>query len=759
MDESLLGPKAARLPVAEEDEELWNALKDDHVDHHDDAMNVPLRGGGYAHHDPEEHEAFLSRPGRQPAAQMPSLRAHVHLPAISTLFQNVAESTKSAVASAKNRVGGVHMAGGSQSPPNTPNVRISNAPDDHGRVANVDAFLISLYNYFYHKGFWTIATVEIVSLCTGLFSVTLSSFLLGCVQWHKLLECHDEMDCKQELEHFVTCRADQPGVMHLVVAFYFTMFLFYWIFRAVQLVGTLRDAREMGNFYTQRLNIDERQLQTVTWDEVVTRVLGLINTVSIPSNLRQISSYRLQIDPVLLSTPHDFARRIMRRENYLIAFMNHSLFQGTKILPTWLHFASTTHAMFSINMECNLNICLIDQMFDADQNLSLAVMNDVQMLQKRFMIAGVINLVLTPFILLYRVIRFLSLSAQEWHTNKGLYFGSRRWSAYAQWKFREYNELPHVLEMRMARSYPLAEKYLAMFPAGLVAVVAGGVSFCASSVMAVLIGVSVMEESVLLETTLWDRQLLWYLTIFTGIFALARSFTTQSSPFLLNGDCEEAMLQISAETHHFPKEWRGHCHSYDVRDAFLTLFPYKAVLFAEECLSVILAPYILCVSLPQCARELLLFIRSHSMSIPNTGAVCRFAEFDFKRYGNDMKMESSFINFKQNHPKWVGAEEGEELMQRLGRVKEEELEKSMRLGDTMLYSSQVLSMSQQLMQSQAINTALGVNFGGVRMPLPQENEFYWLEKLHQQGQLGESVISDTSDQSHSNDLTLSSVAV
>lgn len=498
----------------------------------------------------------------------------------------------------------------------------------------------------------------------------------------------------------------------------------------------------------------------MSWDEVVTRVLDLVNGTNVPKNLRQVSSYKLQIDPALLSTPHDFARRIMRRENYLIACMNHSLFQGANLLPTSLQFLSTAHIMCSRNMETNLNLCLVDQMFDADNNLAPSVVHNVEMLQKRFVIAGVINFVLSPFILLYRVSQFFFLSSQEWQMNRVYYFGTRRWSSYALWKFREYNELPHVLDARMARSYSLADRYLSMFPAGPLGIIAGGVAYCASALMAVLIGMSLVDDSLLKETSLYGHPLLWYITIATGIFALSRSFTTSASPFLVHGDCEEAMVQVSAETHYFPKEWRGRCHSFDVRDSFTALFPYKALLFAQECLSVVMAPYILCISLPRLSHDILLFLRSHSLVHPSTGAVCRFAEFDFKEYGNDPKMESSFINFKQNHPKWVGAQEGEALMQRLGKLKEEEMEKSMRMGDTMMYSSgNVMSMSHQLMQSQAIQTALGGPFGGGYAP--QENEFYWLEKvrtfcsgggvgavladlsdtlctqLHQQGQLAE----------------------
>ncbi|RQM16368.1 hypothetical protein DD237_003788 [Peronospora effusa] len=716
MEEPLLN---ANDDHAEEDDELlWNELKDDHRAplYGDTSQQVSSVGG--------QASAASSR-----AMPLPSLRVNVHLPAISTLFREVLNTAKAALPGAQRRANGHEKASTSN--------RVSPVPDRYGNVANLDAFLITLYNYYYHKGFWSIVVVELVSLLTGLFSVVLSSFLLGCVQWRPLLECHRHPEsggCAQEMEHYITCRTDNNGLLGLIGAFYFAMFFVYWISRAFQLVGTLRDTRQMEVFYKERLHIGERQVQTIAWDEVVTRVLDLVNGANTAMNMRQLSSYKLQIDPALLSSPHDFARRIMRRDNYLIAFMNHSLFRSKSLLPSSLQFLSTSHIMCSRNMEANLNICLLDQMFDAELNLAPSVIHNVEMLKKRFVIAGVLNFVLAPFILLYRLSRFFFLAAQEWQTNRVYYFGTRRWSAYAIWRFREYNELPHVLDARMARSYALADRYLGMFPAGSLAIVAGGISFCASSLMAVLVLVSLLEESVLLQTTLFGHELLWYLTVSTGVFALSRSFTSSTSPFLVNGDCEEAMMEVFAETHYFPKEWRGQCHSFEVRDAFTVLFPYKAVLFAEECVSVLLAPYILCVSMPRLAREILLFLRSHSLVHSSTGAVCRFAEFDFKEYGNDAKMESSFVNFKQNHPKWVGAREGEVLMQRLGKLKEEEMEKSMRMGDTMMYSGH-MSMSQQLMQSQAIQNVLS----GGRMSgyMPQDNEFYWLEKLHQQGQLNE----------------------
>lgn len=770
MNESLLAHEVDH--AEEEDELLWNELKDDHDHHHHhthDHSSDHLR-----HH---RSASALSGGRTAPSGPLPSLRAHVHLPAISTLFHNVLDSAKGSFGRQTGTAAGSSAGHGQQShqPSDSQSwqQRTSHAPDALGRVASLDGFLISLYNHFYHKGFWSTATVEIVALFTGLFSVTLSSFLMGCVQWQKMIACNHNANatapCEADLEDFITCSADASNrsMWSVLTSFYFVMFLGYWVFRALQLIGTLRDAYHMSAFYRERyacvicnrlvpgyvaidtdtlyllqsrLHIDERQLQTVKWDEVVNRVLDLVRPTTATPHPTHVSSYRLQIDPALLATPHDFARRIMRRENYLIAFMHHALFQqphvSSRVPASLAAFVATSHVMFSRNMECNLNICLIDEMLDREHNLSRVFVHDASILQKRFLVAGVINFVLTPFILLYRLAHFFFVLAMEWHMSRSLYFVSRRWSAYALWTFREYNELPHVLDARMERSYPAAERYLSRFPAGVGAIIAGGVSFCASSLMAVFIGLSLVDESLLLKTTLGGAPLLWYLTLTTFVFTIARTFTTTTSPFLVtNGDSEEAMMELSAETHYFPKTWRGRCESYDVRDEFVALYPYKGVLLLHEFLSVLLAPYILCVSLPLLARDILLFVRTHTLVLPHTGAVCRFAEFDFKEYGHDAKMERSFVNFKQNHPQWVGGDEGEAFVQRLGQLKEEEMEKSMRLGDTMLYGSNsshalAMSMSQQLLQSQAIHTALGGGgFGGGFGMTPQDNEFYWLEKV------------------------------
>jgi autophagy-related protein 9 len=294
-------------------------------------------------------------------------------------------------------------------------------------------------------------------------------------------------------------------------------------------------------------------------------------------------------------TPLDIARRILRKENYLIAMLESPIFHVALPLPSFLTLSS--HVVLSRNMEWNLHWCLLDHLFDEnhdhvnDKSNDIPpqhkhrlnpILRDVAALQKRFVTIGMVNVVLTPFLLVFRSIQFFLLSTQEWYVAKTSSLSTRRWSPTALWMFREYNEWPHVFDARMARATPAAEAYLHLFPSGIVSIVATGISFCAGSIMAVLILVSLIEEQILMDIEVVDRPLLWYLTIATGLFVIARTFhphqnysppsssTTTSKVrsgahfggFMqgrggVDSACEDAMARLAADTHHFPPAWRG----------------------------------------------------------------------------------------------------------------------------------------------------------------------------------------------------------
>lgn len=76
---------------------------------------------------------------------------------------------------------------------------------------------------------------------------------------------------------------------------------------------------------------------------------------------------------------------------------------------------------------------------------------------------GFLNLVFAPFIVLYLVVYSFFRYFEEYRNNPSS-IGGRQYTPYAEWKFREFNELPHLFERRVDQSYVFAKEYIDQFP-------------------------------------------------------------------------------------------------------------------------------------------------------------------------------------------------------------------------------------------------------------------------------------------------------
>jgi len=60
----------------------------------------------------------------------------------------------------------------------------------------------------------------------------------------------------------------------------------------------------------------------------------------------------------------------------------------------------------------------------------------------------------------------------------------------------------------------------------------------------------------------------------------------------------------------------------------------KIMIYGQELLSVVLTPFVLWFSLPDCAPAIVDFFREFTIHVDSLGYVCSFAVFDFQRHGN-----------------------------------------------------------------------------------------------------------------------------
>ena len=191
--------------------------------------------------------------------------------------------------------------------------RMNPPRDGWGAAANLDLFLTNLYQYFYHRGLKPIVCKGIVEIFTLFFSLFLSVFLMRYLDWKKLSTCKDEQSCNEDLVAYIT---DAPKLTWFVRG-YIIIFTSYTMFAIWSFWHMFKNALLSKYIMEDKLGISARKLQggAVTWDYVVSRLL----------EAQQTGEYRLQIS----GQPLDqliIAQRIMRKENFMIAYFNQNLF-------------------------------------------------------------------------------------------------------------------------------------------------------------------------------------------------------------------------------------------------------------------------------------------------------------------------------------------------------------------------------------------------------------------------------------------------
>ncbi|KAH7889606.1 putative transmembrane protein [Phlebopus sp. FC_14] len=537
-------------------------------------------------------------------------------------------------------------------------------------VYNLDGFLQEVYQYYEENGFYSMALARGLNLLTVGFVIGFSTFLLGCIDYNRI-----HRDKVTRLSEVVVdrCVSKFSGF----TLFFFMLFTAYYSWQIISFVLDIKRLSDMYNFYTHLLRIPDADIQTISWPEVVRRI-GAIREEN-PITAISASSNNSTTTPVTASLDaHDIANRIMRQENYLIALFNKDLLDLRVPLPHALKRVLQRGGKegqgrtLTRVLEWNLRFCLMEYLFDSQGRVRKAFLKSkhravlIEGLRRRFIFMGILNAIFAPFIVLYMIMYSFFRYFEEYRKNPSS-IGGRRYTPFAQWKFREFNELSHLFTRRLDESYPLASMYIGQFPNEKMTIIVRFVAFIAGSFAAVLVLASVIDPELVIHFEVTPhRTVLFYITVFGSILAVARGMIPEENRVF---DPELLMTEVIQYTHYMPDEWKGKLHSKQVHQEFGELFAMKVLIFAQEIISVVTTPFVLWFSLPPCAPAIVDFFHDFTVWVPGRGYICSFAEFDFKRHGNvkfgapshiqdermlshEGKMEKSFLNFKAANPDW-----------------------------------------------------------------------------------------------------------
>lgn len=350
---------------------------------------------------------------------------------------------------------------------------------------DLDNFLLKFYEYFAYRGIFSIILRELCGVLTLGFTISLSIYLFEFVDWQAVIDCHDEDSCKIISEHIESNPFHHtPNFYSMLTALYFLLFLTYWLWRCCSAVKTINSALRMQSIYRDKLQITEKQLTDLQWHEIIERFIMV----------HKIGTFRIIPNKETIVV-QDIILRILRRDNYLIALINKN--RLNLHMPWWIVPFSTDNLVFTQSMEWALSYCLLDPLFTSQYTLNTDFLQDTPSVQYRFIMLGLIWIILLPFILVFIIFQFFLTNAQHFHSSK-LYLGPRQWTPLARWQFREFNELPHTFEDRMNRALPPAFEYLSCFQNSIIVTLAETGCFLSGAVLAVLIVVSLVSEGGLL---------------------------------------------------------------------------------------------------------------------------------------------------------------------------------------------------------------------------------------------------------------------
>ncbi len=333
-------------------------------------------------------------------------------------------------------------------------------------------------------------------------------------------------------------------------------------------------------------------------------------------------------------------------------------------------------------------------------------------LQRRLIFCGIAHIIFMPFLLFFMTLHFSMQNLYDFRSEKQ-YLGPKEWSSTAKWIFREFNELPHVFERRIEPSYEAMEEYLGLFaPSSLMNSVGRILVFLSGSLGAVCVALAAVNDAILLHVKLGNWNLLWYVGVLGVVYSVGKGMLPDNTKKTrtrhnLFADMDAALEKVSSHTHYHPDFWKKRGWDPIIKAAVSELFQFKAQLFVMEIASIIVAPIILCHSLPKRAVEICTFVQKTKIEVHGTGDHCGFATFDFDTFGDEDweghdeekevstsqssasafyakrkaayadldsngrpkaklgKMEKSFFNFKTVHPGWKCSSSGQDLVDRI----------------------------------------------------------------------------------------------
>lgn len=503
----------------------------------------------------------------------------------------------------------------------------------------LDLFLTKLYRYYLYRGYWNIVLSQITQLVIFTFFVLFCLFIFGAVDYKQLLSFRDPT---KTYPFSLVVHLDWLKSMNAYFIISLIIFGIYVCWKIVRISYDMKVMWNIRNFYKNDLQLTDFQLSTTRWTLVIKRL----------NNFLQMKGYD-ELDSWNISA------RIMKKDNYLIAMIHHNIIKyDISIFPARCNSCiqginncvrpciRTNHLsenpdqnpfkikIFSRILLWSVTYCIINFIVNERNEIRNEILfsdrihiNDslVNELKRKLRIIGFLNLLLIPFLALFVPIYTLFHYGEEFYKNPSS-ASNREWCFAAKWKFREYNELPHIFNTRMHICSKYAEQYIYQFPYGIFEHFAKLVTFIASSIIVFLAAICVMNETALINVELTpNKSLYWWIIVMSTIWVISRNMLKEQPIFFP----DRKMEKLHQFLHYMPNVIKTRPNSIESLGWVKKYFQFKIVQLIQEIISIFINPFVLwfCIGSDAGIQCIINFARESTIEHSKLGKICEYSIF------------------------------------------------------------------------------------------------------------------------------------
>ena len=481
-----------------------------------------------------------------------------------------------------------------------------------------------IYSYYHKKGL-TMYILECLSQFVMSLIITFSPiFLFGCLNWSQITKAHSIGDVILPFwEGWLKA--------NLFFKLSFILYSIHTLIIFIQFLSTLPKFISLKRYYSNKLSISDSDLCVIEWTEVV-------DSINVSDPLRSIS---------LLTIAQD----VTRQSNYICAMVD-----DVSVFSWRLPWKKELEQMPMDNL---FFFCLIyalqGTVFENREPQVCGIQNiqanqKQESLSKKFKAIGFILVLISPFAFLYEILYTIFHFIEPIRSSTGD-LSMRRLTKVAKLKARDYNELPHLFELRLGKSYEWANLFLDSFTQSPLVPLMRMLSFIAGSLIAIIFFCGLISDvpHVLGLEIVNGKTVAWLLAILASIYAACRPSAPPSNMYGYGP--EDLIKELEKEIHLDFRDDQNSGHSwatyYSVNNAYAPVWKHAIM----NILGVILDPFLFLVVLPNKSSTIVDFIRRNSVESQELGWICALSTTADPRYNaspeHRERQRRSIVHFEE----------------------------------------------------------------------------------------------------------------